>query len=508
MQKFTRRLITLLSLFCISFSATGLLQTQQITAYGLENTTNSTDLYSTGFIRAEYTVTPDFSQAIDINNLSLGVQISDEWAQFISNPILQNELIQANFKIVRLFVFQTQPCVNWNETTETGTYNWTSFDQLMQTLDSEKTENILICVGWGYLLNGLPQGMIGNYNSTGFPNPVSFAAYCKDIALHIKNQNWTVKYWEPYNEPISSMDNETSYEGLVNLFNTASYSVLQILPYALFGIDISNYKSFLDRFVYDGRNVGFLSFHKYDSYGTWLSNPQASISDDAMLSQAGTLSTPETYTPLQMENLWESVKGAEIPIICSETNMNSACNNGTDPRMQQPIGAVWYAEELRAFIMNNVQYSVYYCLASNDAPNWEINKQTEGYGFGMTNQTFPNTIWYPYLTNYIIGNNLKVGDKIVNALSSNSTAISTLAWVDNNVRNILLIGKVNKTITVDINTATIDIGSGSVAISEINSKSSTIQTSMSDLSNEIRLSENGYFVALVKLLRKNLISFF
>jgi len=43
--------------------------------------------------------------------------------------------------------------------------------------------------------------------------------------------------------------------------------VLEVFPDALFGVDISDRKSFLDRFVNDGRNVGFLSFHKYDAWG-------------------------------------------------------------------------------------------------------------------------------------------------------------------------------------------------------------------------------------------------
>jgi len=439
----------------------------------------------------------DFSKVIAVNNLSLGVQIEHEWPNLVKYSELQNKFVASKFEIVRFFIVHVQPCINWNETTKTGTYDWSKFDYLMQTIKNVGVENILMSVGHT-VINGLPRGMEQNHNNTGFPNPSSLAAYLKDIAVHVKSKGENIRYWEPLNEPYQVFSNDTAYRAFVDLFNAASDAVLQVFPEALFGVDISNIKIFFDRFVYDGRNVGFLSFHKYDASGTLLWHPEGYLSDDEILRRAGVLGDSSRYTPRQMLDKWRSIRGADLPVFSTETNMNSAWINGTDPRIQEVIGAVWYAEELRAFITNGVARSVYFHFASDDSRRWEIDKQTKGYGFGMLNMTPPHVEWYPYLTNYLFGNNLNGGDKIYNSSSSNPAAVSTLTWVSNNFYNVLLIGKTKDATKVGINVRNANIKNGLVSIFKIDENDRKLQVIEERFANSFTVFENGYFVILLR----------
>lgn len=442
-------------------------------------------------------VSVDFSKVVGTNNLSLGVQIAHEWANLVKYSELQNKFVASKFTLVRFFVYHVQPCVNWNETSRTGTYDWTRFDQLMQTIQNVGVKNILISIGHN-AQSGLPPGMIRNYNNTGFPDPISFAVYCKDIALHVRSEGWSVRFWEPYNEPYQVFSNDTAYKAFVELFNAASDSILEVFPEALFGVDISNYKSFLDRFVYDARNVGFLSFHKYDAWGTWLYHPDGYLSNDTVLKKASILGSSDRYTPQEMRDKWRSIKGKELPVFCTETNLNNAWVNGTDPRIQEVLGAVWYAEELRAFILSDVRCSVYFHFASNDAPRWEIDKQTRGYGFGMVNMTPPHTEWYPYYVNYLLGNHLHEGDKLYSCSSSNSTVISALAWSHNETYYVLLIGKIDERVRINVDLENVTVANDFISIFKISGDNSKLETIEGSFANSFNVIESGYFVMLLK----------
>jgi hypothetical protein len=297
---------------------------------------------------------------------------------------------------------------------------------------------------------------------------------------------------------------EGKYEAFVKLFNSAAEAILEFFPNALFGVDTSNVKVFLDRFVYDARHVGFLSFHKYDAYGTWLYAPNGYYSDAEVLKKASILGDRNHYTPREMREKWLNVTGCDLPILCTETNLNSAYKNGTDPRIQQVVGAVWYAEVLRAFIMNDVRYSVYFHFASDDSPSWEINKQTRGYGFGMINSTPPHTEWYPYLLNKLIGNTLHVGDEICWSSSSNSTVLSVLAWVSEGTQNILLIGKTKGKVEAKINIKGVDMTNESIYAIKLHECSSNWDVSKEEFVDDLTISGDDYFIILLKIINKTI----
>lgn len=439
----------------------------------------------------------NFSRRVAINNLSIGVQIAQDWENLGKYAELQGKFVESKFRIVRFFMYHTQPCKTWNETTKTGIYNWTKFDSLMQAILNVGIRNILISVALANASVGLPEGMDRNYNNTGYPNKESFALYCKDIALHLRDKGWSVKFWEPYNEPC--IKDYTTYRALVDSFNTASDAILQVFPNALFGVDASNRKQFLDNFVYDGRNVGFLSFHKYDASGTWLHNPEGYYSDEEVLKRASMLGDDYHYTPQEMRDKWRSVRGVELPVFVTESNLNWCYINGTDPRIQQVIGAAWYAEELRSLILSDVKCSVYFTFASDDSPRWGKDVFTRGYGFGMINMTTPHEEWYPYFVNVLFGNYLDFGDELYDCSSSNSTTVSTLAWGNNGYYNVLLIGKIKSQVNVRVNIRNADVKNGQILFFKIDSNDQKLQITERDFTDRISLLEKGYFVILLRI---------
>jgi hypothetical protein len=173
---------------------------------------------------------------------------------------------------------------------------------------------------------------------------------------------------------------------------------------------------------------------------------------------------------------------------------------GADPRIQMPIGAAWYAEVLRSFILDGAPiYSVYYLFASDDSPNWSEN-HTKGWGFGMIKLTEPYAEWFPYWTNYIFGRNLHVGDNIWNALTSNFTAVSALAWENSTYYNIILIGKTDHTVTLNIQIANAKINNGTIIhIHLIDGKKEGIQITTGNYLPQFKIRLYGYSVVLLAI---------
>ena len=147
--------------------------------------------------------------------------------------------------------------------------------------------------------------------------------------------------------------------------------------------------------------------------------------------------------------------------------------------------------------MSDVRYSTYFHFASDDSPRWELDKQTKGYGFGMVNMTPPHIRWYPYFVNYLFGNHLNVGDKIFSCLSSNSTAVSALAWSNNGFQKCFAYWKGKKHDKDNIDVTNAKAVNGSILIFEINGSGPTIKIAKEGFVNPSQIIESGYFVALL-----------
>jgi len=432
------------------------------------------------------------------NNLSLGFQISYGSGDFISKQIMRQLAKDACFKIVRFFdglespwIPSMMPCKYFNESAKNGVYDWTNVDDLIGKIFEIGAEP-LICLG---LIVGsgnppkVPPGMVIN-STTGLPNPESYATYASEWVKHFKEKGWNVRFYEIINEPwiyFGWTPNYTKLAYYMELFNACANRMRQVNPDILISFDFIARKPVLDYWLTrGGADVDFIDFHKYDADGP-LPNP---YTDAQMFQRAETryfTSSPLGYSIMQARQIWYNKRGKFLPIICSESNFNSACGDGgTDPKIQQMAGAVWLALLLRTEILNDIHYHVYFELASSYYQG--------SYGFGMID-TFSKKPWYPYYVNYMMGNNLAVGDLIIYSISS-SEEIRTLAWIHNQKVNILLICKVDQTRTVLIN--------GVTGIGKITKIDSTIPWQQASMQvEEINLSEpfalKGYTVALVQV---------
>jgi hypothetical protein len=441
----------------------------------------------------------DFRISVAQSQLRYGMQLKD-WDWALSDPNFLQKVSALQMGVIRIFVHDFEPAIRWSEDQNAGTYDWSRFDKIVNTILNLSAEPLLVVGGTSMI----PEGMISDYQGTGFPSARSFGRYTADIAAHVKSKGWSIRYWELWNEPpVARQDQIVQY---TNFFNAAQASIHEVAPDALIGPDRANYPFFYDYFADHAVGVGFLSFHRYIAEGTWLSDPQyyydnATVMwltprlDTANWKYAGTDKWGRYYSPQEIRKIWYDKHGALLPVILSETNLNSSYEKGTDPRIQTIFGACWYSEQLRAAIMNGTDSSIYYLGASNDAPRWNIDKPTRGLGFGALSHSAPYSEWYPYWAMYLIGRNLQPGDTIFKS-SSDDTSISVLAWRHGSAYNILIISKTPTPKQLNLSVAGMD-QIGQVTLYNIDGSYSGIRSATSQLPFVINIQ--GYTVLLVQV---------
>jgi hypothetical protein len=384
-------------------------------------------------------VTVNAANTVAIDQYVLGFTLGDAGV-WLSSSAEQQLAKNANFKMVHLFDASLKPCTQWYESSKTGTFNWTSVDSLVQKIFAIGAQPI---ISLGFCSSGplgIPSGMAVN-PSTGLPYPSSFAAYCRAWVNHMKTKGFNVKYYEIFNEawyyfyPTWTRWNSTKAGYFLQVFN-ACYEAMHLAnPQVLVGNDASLHRKFLDYWIAHGGKLNFLSFHKYDCY--------AYASDQATLQRVEQhffITDSLFYGVNDARKLWYNAHGVTLPAIATEANWAATYYSGTDPRLQQVVGAVWTALMIRSSILNNVQCECYFKFASSKTDEL-AHRSSGGYGFGMINQD-NNQPWYPYYVQKLIGTNLVVGDKIV--YSTSSTNVRSLAWVHGGKLNLLLICKSNE----------------------------------------------------------------
>ena len=373
-------------------------------------------------------VSVDEDITIGKNNLSLGYMLHNEWSDWRDRAVLRELSSQADFKLIRLFSHKIEPCVYWDESTLTGTYNWDVVDDLIDKIFGSGAEP-LICLGYhsGTKVY-VPDGMETNGNS--LPNPESYAAYATDWVEHFQVKGYPVKYYEIFNEIYHYtgwVADDTKLSKYFDLYEAVADSMRDSNSNVLISTDASILKKFLNGFINKNLKIDYIDFHKYDAndYVT---------SEEVILNRADTRYFEETsnvYGAPRAREIWYNEYGVTLPILLTEFNINAAWRDGSDPRIQQVFGAVWTTKVIRKSILNNIQFAQYFCFASH--ASWD---QGEGKGFGMIN-TDNNQPWYPYYVQKLIGQNLFVGDDLLSS-STSSDDVSCLAWRHEGIINILI----------------------------------------------------------------------
>ena len=457
------------------------------------NTQSSTTIPAEGSIRywPQEDVYLNLNNVTGFNGFSPGFTLTSEWRYWNDRYVLRQLAKEAKSKMVRLFSHVLEPCISWNDTTRTGNFSWTDVDSLVQRIFEIGAEP-LITVGFcgpGELV--FPPGMSINI-TTGLPYPESFAAYSREWARHFKAVGLPVRYYEIINEAWyyfypNRTWNETNAHYFLQLFS-ASYDALhKENPYVLVGNDASLLRNFLDYWKTQGGKLDLLTFHKYDSDGLNYSDEQGLQSVERTFFDPS-YGNPYIYSVSQARVIW----GENLPAIASESNWGASWINGTDPRIQQLVGAVWTALMFRGSILSGVNYSCYFTFSASKS--WELIKPSGGYGFGMVNHD-DNQPWYPYHVQKLIGGNLEIGDRIVETTSLSSD-IRSLAWIHADKLNLLIISKADQPSIVNLHGV-----EGSLAFFKIDNTVSwenpSVQTGVINSAEPIMIK--GYTVLLLQI---------
>jgi len=246
-------------------------------------------------------------------------------------------------------------------------------------------------------------------------------------------------------------------------------------------------KRVLDSFIANRVNIDFLSFNKYDA-------GDLSLSDQEILNRAETRIIEESssiYGVDRARQVYFNARGVWLPVFITEYNLNHDYERGTDPRIQKVVAVVWASLVIRTSVLKGVKYALYATFASSKTN--EMRKRSGGFGFGMVNLD-DSKPWYPYYLQKMIGNNLDVGDQLVQVTSS-STDVRPLAWIHNGKLTVLLIHKSQAQKTVSLSGL-----QGQLSMQKIDSTISylnpSVQTGVIG-SNDLLLME-GYTVVLLQ----------
>ena len=393
-------------------------------------------------------VTVDSGRSIGVNDFSVASKLDYEWERWRDSSTLRQLAEDAGFKLVAFYVWKRsspRACSYWYESTKTGRFDWRDVDSLVRRIFEIGAEPLLSLCGYDMSSQYLPPGMATN-PSTGLPYPSSWAAYSAEWVKHFKAVGLPVKYYEITTEPFKYFGwtaDLTKLSHYVKLWNAAARAMRAVSPKILLSQDFITAQRVLDYWLKYGDNVDFLDFHKYDSYAL---EGAGYYSNAELLRRAETsrfvTTSGGTYGVDEARQKWFNARGKLLPVINSECNLNSAWKDGTDPRIQKMVGAVWTALMLRMSILKGLSYSAYFSFGSN------ARYTRTGNGFGMINLD-NNRPWYPYYVHKWLGNNLKVGDILVESTSS-SNDVRPLAWINNKKLNVLIISKVNQYKTLNI----------------------------------------------------------
>jgi len=444
------------------------------------------------------------NQVIGVNNLSLGFMLDwHRWVPFIDRPAQRQLAYDANFKLVRVFDFRKispygysdlMPCTHWNESTKTGTWDWTQVDSLVDAIFDVGAEP-LFCLGWARdnIKNYIPRGMAVDPD-TGLPYPQSYAAYAREWVRHFESLDLPVRFYQISNEPYHYFGWSQSPElgHYVEFWNTVARAMRGENPNILLSHDATTIRMVLDYWIEHGDDLDFFDFHKYDA---------ATIGgySDAQMFNLAELRYFENYGNYygveEARQKWFDARGKWLPVICSESNFNYAWETGTDPKMQQMAGSVWIALVLRMGMLKGLACNVYFEFSSSKSGQ---EARGAGWGFGMINED-DNQPWYPYYVHKMVGSNLAVGDEIVEAESS-SNEIRSVAWFHDGKLNILLICKSDEPKTVRLHGISEELNASWID-DTIPYESPSIQTDKISLDEPLIMK--GYTVALLQIYAAN-----
>ncbi|MCI4346089.1 MAG: hypothetical protein L3K07_04985 [Thermoplasmata archaeon] len=359
----------------------------------------------------------------------------------------------------------------WNVAKGTVSFNYANFAPIVNFTKSLRTTTFLSLPAgsWGDG-NLLPAGMplntslLVNYYGHGtgyFPALTAYKTFVTQFAKDMAANHWTITYWNIGNEvPVAI--NLTLARAYANVFNVAEKAIHAVFPAALVGSDTLMGHREISYFESALHNVGFLSFHAYPAgnlcAGTAYCVPN-NVNEyyrDAQVLQVSSLFHGywQFMQPRKAQWSWFNATHHWIPVIDSESNLNSAQQYGSDPRQQSLFGAAWLGTLLIDGSRQNLSQEVYYSLFSVYPLPASRTSNYGGWGFGLMTEG-PNdvpTIFAPYYATSFWAQNIPVGAKGLSVTNSQPGMIRTYAVRDGANLSLFLVntGANNATITASV----------------------------------------------------------
>jgi len=394
---------------------------------------------------------------VALNQLQLGVQTDYYWKNLIDVPTYSTLLQAVNIKLVRVFDFRPttpklMPCLQWNETTKTGTWNWTNVDAFANKVFDIGAEP-LFCLGWATnetnIMNKIPLGMTLD-SVTKLPNPASYAAYASEWVRHFKQVGLPVRLFEVMNEPNAYFLSDNTKIGYFSDLFKASYQAMKAEdPNIIIGNDCDSIPTLLDYWLSHGIDTDSINFHKYDAGSATLPSNPSYKTDSQVFDYAESrcfTSSGFGRSVTDSQDVYYQFRGKILPILNTESNLSAAWSTGTDIRNVNVAGAVWLALVLRMSILKGLSMHVYFNLESSYS--WEKTKPDGGAGFAMINSDNKKP-WAPYYVYRMIGPNININDKVLQT-DVVDTRLRALTWLHESNMNVLLVNRSHDQIHVQL----------------------------------------------------------
>lgn len=365
--------------------------------------------------------------------------------------------------------------VGWNANTGQPMMSYTGLDKLFGFANSSGASVLLSLPAgnWGDG-NSVPSGTPLNtavpevfHNLSGyFLAPRAMYAIVRQIANHTNANHETVAYWSVGNEPPI---NSTAIAGAFARDVNAAISAVRVgAPGGRVGADNMMSFAYLSYFANATPNIGFLSFHWYQSVGLCETPsgaycPPAGSGNGAPLSSLfshpayGVLSSQ--YAPVEGQWAWYNLTGHWIPVLNTETNIGArggpgspTQNFGTDPRIPDLMGAAWLGSLLVDSSRQNLSALTYFTLTSASNDSYTTTYADGGFGFGLTNVTSTGhvTEFAPYYVMELWDAYLPAGSRGLNVTSTDPGSVRAYAVIANGHVNVALVSRVGVPLTVKL----------------------------------------------------------
>ena len=411
------------------------------------------------------------NNVVAINQLRLGVQIGHNMIRtFGLNQNYQKWASDFCCKLIRFFDYQVNfnyptggphHICQWNEATQTGVFDWASVDNVVRAIFSVGAEPLIVLgMYWGLdLQSSDPRGYVPPGMSvdpiTQIPRPVTWAKYCAAWVQHFKDVGLPVRFYEIVNEiHVETVERANNYMLVVNATVQAMKSINPNVSISQDRICMGGGgegNPLLDYWLtHNGVDLDSINYHQYNCGTIDPTNPY--YYDDPTIfnnTERDWEWQPNALLAKAAQTKWFNARNKKLPIFNTECNLNSAWEGGTDRRQQLMTGAVWLAITLRQEILQEVSYHIYFTLAGSYVYETQhSSKPNDGLGFGFVNSD-DGKPYVPYHVYKFIGNNLNLGDTIVES-STNSDSLRVLAWKNRSNLNIMLVNKTHGPMSVQL----------------------------------------------------------